>query len=231
MTTAAVPAVRAAVQLRLHVDRPHRPGQERASVVQAATAQPARHLGDVPQPVDRTDGAQMRGQRCTLRAVRATDLAALYRLSSDVSLQAEHLALPLRSEPSFRKEFDETGFLGARRGRLAVTDAADRLLGTVVYFDVGSSDGFEIGYHLFEPAGRNKGVMTEAVLLMVDYLFSRHKINRLQIATSVDNEASKRLALKCGFRLERTVHAEALYHGRDRVWLLYALPRSRAQPR
>jgi RimJ/RimL family protein N-acetyltransferase len=184
----------------------------------------------MPRRVDRQDLAVIRGQRCTLRAVRATDLGALYELINDVSLQGEHLALPLRSEPSFRKEFDETGFLDARRGRFLVTDAADHVLGTVVYFAVNSMDGFEIGYHLFDPQARNKGLMTEAVRLAVGYLFSRHKINRLQIATAVDNEASKRLALKCGFRLEGTLRGNVFQHGRNCDSLLYSLLRSEAVP-
>ena len=93
----------------------------------------------------------IRGLRCILRTVREADLAQLYTLVSDTSLQGDYMSLPLRSEPSFRKEFAETGFLGAKRGRFLVTDFDDRLLGTVVYFDVNYMDGFEIGYHLFDP--------------------------------------------------------------------------------
>jgi hypothetical protein len=85
-----------------------------------------------------------RGDRIVLRAVGAADLPVLYRLLGDVSLQGDHLALPLRSEPSFRKEFDETGFLDRRRGRFLVTDFDDRMLGTIVYFDVNYMDGFSV---------------------------------------------------------------------------------------
>ena len=146
---------------------------------------------DVPGHLDRQDPAVIRGQRVALRTVRETDLPALYALINDLSLQGEHLALPLRSEPSFRKEFDDTGFLDAQRGRFLVTDLEDRMLGTIVYFSVNYMDGFEIGYHLFDPAARNKGVMGEALRLAIGYLFSRHKINRLQIVTAAENEASQ----------------------------------------
>ena len=44
----------------------------------------------------------IRGERIALRTVRAADLPALYLMISDDSLQGEQLALPLRSEPSFR---------------------------------------------------------------------------------------------------------------------------------
>ena len=170
----------------------------------------------------------IRGDRIALRTVRAVDLPALYLLISDLSLQGEHLGLPLRAEPSFRKEFDETGFLGERRGRFLVTDLEDRTLGTIVYFDVNYMDGFEVGYHLFDTASRNQGLMSEALGLAVRYLFSNHKINRLQIATAVDNEASKRLALKCGFRLEGTLRGNVFHHGHNRDSLLYSLLRDDA---
>ena len=81
-----------------------------------------------------------------------------------------------------------------------MTDLDDRLVGTIVYFNVNYMDGFEIGYHLFDVAARNRGLMSEALRMAIDYLFAHHKINRLQIVTAPDNEPSKRLALKCGFR-------------------------------
>jgi len=170
----------------------------------------------------------IRGERIALRTVRAADLPALYLMISDVSLQGDHLALPLRSEPSFRKEFEETGFLDRRRGRFLVTDLEDRMLGTIVYFDVNYMDGFEVGYHLFDPASRGKGLMGEALRLAVRYLFSNHKINRLQIATAIGNEASKRLALKCGFRFEGTLRGNVFHHGHSRDSLLFSLLRAEA---
>ena len=171
----------------------------------------------------------IRGLRCILRTVREADLAQLYTLVSDTSLQGDYMSLPLRSEPSFRKEFAETGFLGAKRGRFLVTDFDDRMLGTVVYFDVNYMDGFEIGYHLFDPAARNRGVMGEAVPMAMDYLFSHHKINRMQVVIAPENEASKRLALKCGFSFEGTLRGNVFHHGRNHDSLLYSLLRADAK--
>lgn len=172
----------------------------------------------------------IRGERIALRAVRAVDLAALYPRLSDLSLPGEPLALPRRSESSFRKEFDETGFLDARGGRLLVTDLDDRLLGTIVYFSVGTLDAFEIGYHLFDAASRGRGLMSEALRLAVRYLFERHDVKRLQIATAVDNEASKRLALKCGFRFKGRLRGNRFHHGHDSSPLLFSLQRGEATP-
>jgi len=173
----------------------------------------------------------IRGQRCILRTVREADLAELILRVNDKSLQGDYLSLPMRSEPSLRKEYAETGFLGDTRGRFLVTDFDDRLLGTVVYFNVNYMDGFELGYHLFDAAARNQGLMGEAVPMAVDYLFSHHKINRLQVVIAPANEPSKRLALKCGFRFEGTLRGNVFHHGANHDSLLYSLLRADAQAR
>jgi RimJ/RimL family protein N-acetyltransferase len=172
----------------------------------------------------------IRGERITLRTVRAADLAGLYPRISELPLPGEPLALPPRSESSFRKEFDETGFLDARCGRLLVTDLDDRMLGTIVYFSADTPDAFEIGYHLFDTASRGRGLMSEALRLAVRYLFEQHDVNRLQIATAADNEASRRLALRCGFRFEGTLRGNVLRYGHDSNPQLFSLRRGEAAP-
>lgn len=168
----------------------------------------------------------IRGARCALRPVRETDLAALHALDDDPSLQDQGLELPQRSQRSLRKEFDETGFLGARRGRLLVTDLEDRLLGMVAYFEVGPGGGLELGYQLFDPARRNQGLMTEALGLAVSYFFGAQRVERLQLVIARANAASRRVAHKCGFRLDgRPGDAHP-----QRDALLYALRRGAALP-
>ena len=167
----------------------------------------------------------IKGARISLRTVREADLGALYELVSDRSLQGDHMPLPLRPEPMFRKEFAETGFLSDSRGRFLVVDDEDRILGTLVYFAVNYMDGYEVGYHLFDLASRGKGVMTEALALLVRYLFATYRINRLQICTAVDNEASRRLALRGGFTLEGSLRGYVFAHGQSRDSLVYSLLR------
>lgn len=170
----------------------------------------------------------IRGERVCVRMVRRADLDALHAFVNDVALHGEHLTRPLRSESALRKEFDDTGLFGPERGTFLVTDLEDRLLGDIVYFKVNYMDGFEIGYQSFDPSARRGGLMTEAVRLVVRYLFERHTINRLQIVTSPGNEASKRLALKCGFRLEGTLRGFVLHRGHPHDVLVYSLLRGEA---
>ena len=167
----------------------------------------------------------IRGERVAIRTVRRTDLDALCLLVNDAALMGEHLSRPLRSETAFRKEFDEYGMFGPERGWFLVTDLDDRLLAYIVYFKVNYMDGFEIGYQSFDVASRRGGLMTEALRLAVRYLFGHHKINRLQLTTHPANEASQRLALRCGFRLEGTLRGFVLHRGHPTDVLIYSLLR------
>jgi len=76
---------------------------------------------------------------------------------------------------------------------------------------------------MFDEASRNKGIMTEAVTLLTKYLFGTKKINRLQLVIMIPNKASKRVAEKCGYKLE-SIARGAVFHNQENhdleVWSL-----------
>ncbi len=59
--------------------------------------------------------------------------------------------------------------------------------------------GYCMGYDYW-----NKGIMTEAVRAVVDYLFSEIGVNRIGISHAVKNPGSGRVAQKCGLTYEGT---------------------------
>jgi RimJ/RimL family protein N-acetyltransferase len=72
----------------------------------------------------------------------------------------------------------------------------------------------EIGYFLL-PNERRKGYGTEAVQLMVDYLFLSKDIVRIEATTNVGNKASQRVLEKVGFKREGTIRKLTFVRG---VW-------------
>ncbi len=50
----------------------------------------------------------------------------------------------------------------------------------------------------------NKGIMTEAVTAIVDFLYSEVGVNHIEISHAVKNPGSGRVAQKCGFTYEGT---------------------------
>lgn len=79
-------------------------------------------------------------------------------------------------------------------------------IGFIVHFCVlhPATRLLEIGYSLL-PSERGKGYCTEAVKIMVDYLFLSKDIGRVQAQTDPRNVASQRVLEKAGFKKEGTV--------------------------
>jgi RimJ/RimL family protein N-acetyltransferase len=71
--------------------------------------------------------------------------------------------------------------------------------------------------------------MTEAVSLLVTYLFLTKKINRLQIVVPPLNAASRRVAEKCGFKLEGVMRGVYFLNGMHQDVEIYALLRNEAK--
>ncbi len=157
--------------------------------------------------------SMIKGKTVHLRTIRQADLDRYIELESDVESRGEYVPHIIRSDFEMRKTFSEDGFWSEQRGVLLIVDKSDRILGVVVCFKPGPYiDGYEVGYMLFDTGDRGKGVATEATKLFVRYLFDAKNINRLQLAINVGNEASRRVAEKCGFKSEGVLR-HAITHG------------------
>ncbi len=86
-------------------------------------------------------------------------------------------------------------------------------------------DGWtEIGY-LIIPTERRKGYGTEAIQLMVDYLFLTRDIVRVQAGTHVRNRQSQKILEKAGFKREGTIRRAYFIHGEWADHYMYSILR------
>ena len=83
---------------------------------------------------------------------------------------------------------------------------------------------WEIGYSLI-PSERGKGYCTEAVKIMVDYLFLSKDMARIQAHIDPRNIASQKVAEKTGFRKEGIIRKCFFAKGEWRDMLLYSILR------
>jgi hypothetical protein len=90
-------------------------------------------------------------------------------------------------------------------------------------------DAFELSYQLYEERFAGRGYATEAVQLMVDYLFAVKKQDRIQLDIAPENAASRRIA-ESGFTLEGTARGAMFNRGRNQDLLIYSLLRSDPRP-
>ena len=88
-------------------------------------------------------------------------------------------------------------------------------------------DAFELSYLLYDERFAGHGYTTEAVQLLVDYLFSAKKTHRIQLDIVPENAASRRIAEKCGFVLEGTTRGALFNGGRNQDIVIYSLLRDR----
>lgn len=173
----------------------------------------------------------LHGKRITLRPVRERDLDAVYAAHMDIASRGPYFPLGVQSESAFRRQFTETGFWGPDEGMLLIDTRDGEIAGHIEFFKpVGYWDAFELSYQLYEQRFTGRGYTTEAVRLLVDYLFGTKKQHRIQLVVVPENAASLRIAEKCGFTLEGTVRGAFFNDGRNQDVLLLSLLRSDPRP-
>lgn len=173
----------------------------------------------------------LQGKQVMLRPVRSDDLDELYAAHTNIASRGAFFPLGVQSESAFRAEFAESGFWQREEGTLLIVTPGGEMAGHVEFFKpVSYWDAFELSYQLYDDRHAGHGYVTEAVRLLVDYLFATKKQHRIQLVIVPENEASRRIAEKCGFALEGTARGAFFNGGRNVDVLVYSLLRSDPRP-
>jgi RimJ/RimL family protein N-acetyltransferase len=109
----------------------------------------------------------------------------------------------------------EGGWKDGSCAGFSIRDAAsDEFLGfaALVHLDLVDRQG-EIGYMLTRPA-RGRGAAVGSVELLTEWGFSTLGLERLELRIDVENEASRRVAERTGYRLEGVLRSLAFKEGR-----------------
>ena len=171
------------------------------------------------------------GQSVTLRPVREADLDVLYDAHTNIRNRGAYFPLGVMSQTAFRGAFAEHGFWQKTEGMLIIESPEGEIAGHIEFFHpVSYWDAFELSYQLYADQFSGRGFVTEAVQLLVDYLFGAKKEHRIHLAIVRQNDASRRIAEKCGFVLEGTVRGAFFNGGRNQDVLLYSLLRTDPRP-
>jgi len=166
----------------------------------------------------------LKGKTIMLRPVRDTDLDQLYEFHVDIDNRGDFFPRGILAQPAFRKQFQETGFWSKDEGMLVMVSPQDAILGHIEYYKtVNYLDEYELSYLVYGTEQRGKGVATEAVNLLVRYLFETKRVNRIRLVIHPGNLASRRLAEKCGFRHEGTARGAWYNQGRHQDVEIYAI--------
>jgi len=170
------------------------------------------------------------GERVRLRPIREADLSEFIAAHLDIRNRGAFFPLGVQSEPALRRQFAETGFWTREEGTLLIWHD-DEVVGHIEFFPpVSYWDAFELSYQLYDERHAGQGFTTEAVQLLVDHLTATKKQHRIHLVIVPGNEASVRVAEKCGFALEGTVRGAFFNGGRNHDVLLYSLLRTDPRP-
>jgi RimJ/RimL family protein N-acetyltransferase len=173
----------------------------------------------------------LRGERITLRPIRQGDLDAFYAAHTDIANRGAFFPLGVMSESRLRAEYAETGFWQREEGFLLIITLDGEMAGHIEFFKpVNYWDAFELSYQLYDERFAGRGYTTEAVQLLVDYLFATKKQHRIHLVIVPENAASRRIAEKCGFILEGTARGAFFNDGRNQDVVLYSLLRTDVRP-
>ena len=166
----------------------------------------------------------LKGKSISLRPVRETDLDQLYTYHLDIDNRGGYFPRGVLSQPAFRKQFQETGYWTKEEGTLVMVSPEEEILGHIEFFKtVNYLDEFELSYQVYATEQRGKGIASEAVNLLVRYLFETKRVNRIRLVIHPENIASRRLAEKCGFRHEGTARGAWYNQGRHQDVEIYAI--------
>jgi RimJ/RimL family protein N-acetyltransferase len=166
----------------------------------------------------------LKGTSVTLRPVQEADLEKLYGFHVAIDNRGEFFPRGVLSQTAFHKQFHDTGLWTKDEGLLVITDSSNDIIGHIEFFKtVNYLSEYELSYILYTKESRGRGTMTDAVNLMVRYLFETKPINRIRLVIHPDNAASLRIAQKCGFRHEGTARGAWYNKGRHHDVEIYAI--------
>jgi RimJ/RimL family protein N-acetyltransferase len=165
----------------------------------------------------------LEGKSVNLRVMEKEDLPLFAEWANKPEFFGEYNPLRQVSRAEMEKDFDtstheETGFIIEKKDGSKI--------GYICHFTLGHPVGrmLEIGYSLV-PSERGKGYCTEAVRLMVDYLFLSRGIERVQACTDTRNLASQKVLEKAGFKREGVMRRYLFIRGEWRDVCLYSIIR------
>lgn len=137
----------------------------------------------------------LRGKKVNLRIMEKSDLTIVKNWINDEAIDGEYEPIIQFTLTSLENEYENN-----KEGQWYFIETKDgEKLGYIAHFV--SKSRRTIGYALL-PKHRFKGYGSEAVQLIVDYLFLSKDIAAIQAETHPENKASQSVLIKAGFQKE-----------------------------
>ena len=156
-----------------------------------------------------------------LRIIEKEDLPLVAEWLNNLDFFGEYNPLMQMSKADLQKSYDNMPSDG-RWLWFFIEKKDGSKIGEIGHKPVGSAQ--EIGYAVL-PNERKRGYCSEAVMIMVDYLFLSKDILRIQAHTDVRNIGSQKVLEKTGFKKEGVARKSDFFRGEWRDMYLYSMLR------
>jgi RimJ/RimL family protein N-acetyltransferase len=166
---------------------------------------------------------------CSVSGVRLEPLSAKHVAGLDTIAQDPDVQRNTYVPSPPAADFGTTWLESYERGRkegtregFAIVDAEDgSFLGIAVAVRIDKeANEAELGY-ILAPEARGRGAATEALRQLTDWGFARG-LQRLELRGDADNEASRRVAERCGYTLEGILRSVYFKEGRRSDMFIYS---------
>ena len=155
----------------------------------------------------------LKGETVRLRPIEPDDMKDIFHWVNNPEAVGEFDVFHVASWAEVEKWFKKAGGPHQFSTLVIEKNKDESKIGLVLhYLSHPIMRNIEIGFQIWDPKERNRGYATEAVKLLVDYLFSTSNIARIQATTHVLNKPAQRVLEKCGFIREGKLR-EALFTG------------------
>ena len=166
----------------------------------------------------------LEGKTVNLRVIEKEDLPLFAEWVNKPDIFGEYNPLHQMSKTEAEKVFENPSDLKP----FFIEKKDGSKIGFIVHFHVlhlgTGTKQLEIGYSLV-PSERSKGYCTEAVNILVDYLFLSRDTERVQACTDTRNFASQKVLEKTGFKKEGAMRRYLFIRGEWRDTCLYSIIR------
>jgi len=172
----------------------------------------------------------LKGKNVNLRLVKEEEVPMVNELYSDVLARGDYYPIGFRPLVLEKKKFEENGFWSDDMGWMALTDKEGKVIGSMGFFKTASyMDGYELGAIIYKEEDRGKGYVTEALKILVAYLFEAKKVERLQATLIVGNKGSEGVFRKVGLKKEGALRSGVYHRGKYCDLEMYSILRSEAK--
>ena len=160
----------------------------------------------------------LEGKNVNLRIMERDDLATLHEWNNNPEFMGEYEELKQESKAELEKTYDNL-----KDGQWFYVQKKDGTkIGSIAHF---LADGqTELAYFIV-PKERKKGYVSEAIQIMIDYLFLSRDIVRIQAQADPENVASWKALENAGFQKEGFLRKAFYCRGKWKDDLIYSILR------